>query len=385
MAPYWYWRQLKSGWTLDESSTNRFDLPERGSLSGLMVNLYGTTARKFTNYAEVWPVQQTGVRVVANGNFEIMNLRGRQLHAMNQWDEGNLASEGLFEASGWIPQQTLIFPFGRYLGDTKYGIDLGKFGSGVQVEETNTISTSNYTDATSKWDVFGLFRKNPEASLFSGGFFRKRQISNKTCASETQYPFKLPTEAKLKQIYVFSEPTNTSNDPSTTVYTNINKLWLSIKSKEEFIIDGLSASYWARMIHALHGRRPHTMIYGYAESAQGHYVDTMIYERDSSQLTPVYATEGYATEYDDNNLERTCDAMGWNNAGAGKELSVYVDSEGISLHGIIPLLLIDPDNNDEPDYLDAKANGDVYVEATEGASTGKWYIVLDELEKAYPS
>jgi hypothetical protein len=385
MAPYWYWRQLKSGWTLDESSTNRFDLPERGALSGLMVNLYGTTARKITNYAEVWPVQQTSVRVVANGNFEIMNLRGRQLHAMNFWDEGNLASEGLFEASGWANQQTLIFPFGAHLGDTDHGLWLEKFGAGVQVEETNTISTSNYTDATSKWDVFGLFRKNPEANLFSKGFFRKRQISNKTAASETQYPFKLPTEAKLKQIYVFSEPTNTSNDPSTTVYTNINKLWLSIKSKDEFLIDGLSASYFARMIHSLYGRRAHTMIYGYAETAAGHYVDTMIYERDSSQVQPVYATEGYAVEYDDNNLERTANLMGFNNAGAGKELSCYVDSEGISLHGMIPLLLIDPDKNDEQDYLDAMVNKDIYVEATEGASTGHWYIVLDELEKAYPS
>jgi len=385
MAPYWYWRQLKSSWVLDESSTNRFDLPEKGSLSGLMVNLSGTVARNIVNYAEVWPVQQTSVRVVANGNFEIMNLRGRQLHAMNMWDKGKLASEGCFENATWVNQQTLVFPFGRYLGDTKYGIDLGKFGAGVQVEETNTISTSNYTDATSAWSVYGLFRKNPEANLFSGGFFRKRQISNKTAASETQYPFKLPTEAKLKQIYVFTEPTNTSNDPSTTPYTNINKLWLSIKSKEEFIIDGLSASYWARMIHDLYGRRAKTVIYAHSGTAAGHYVDTMIYERDTSQLTIMDSQEGYATEYADNNLERTCNLTCFNNAGTGSVRDVYVDSEGISLHGIIPLLLIDPENNDEPDYLDAKVNGDVYVEATEGASTGKWYIVLDELEKMYPS
>jgi len=382
---YWHWRTLKNAWTLDESTTNRFDLPEQGMLSGLIINLYGTLARKITNYAEVWPVQQTSIRVVGNGNFEIVNLRGRQLHAMNDWDEGGLTSEGLFEASGWIPQQTLIVPFGRKLGDTKFGLDLSKFKTGVQVEETNTISTSNYTDATSKWTVHGLFRKNPEGSLFSGGFFRKRQVATKTCASETQYPYKLSTEAKLKQIYVFTEPTNTSNDPSTTPFTNINKLWLSIKSKDEYLIDGLDAGYFCRMMNARYGRRARTMIYGYAESAQGHYVDTMIYERDASQITPVYATEGYATEYDDNNLERTCDAMGWNNAGAGKELSCYISSEGICLHGLIPLLLIDPDDNDEPDYLDAKANGDVYVEATEGASTGKWHIVLDELEKAYPT
>ena len=385
MAPYWYWRQLKSGWTLDESSTNRFDLPERGALSGLMVNLYGTHARKNVNYAEIWPVQQTTPRIVANGNFEIMNLRGRQLHAMNWWDYGALPAEGLFEPTGWINQQTLIFPFGRYLGDPDFGIWLEKFAAGVQMEETNTISTSDYTDATSKWDVFGLFRKNPEANLFSKGFFRKRRISNKTCASESQYPFKLPTEAKLKQIYVFTEPTNTSNDPSTTPYTNINKLWLSIKSKDEFLIDGLSASYFARMIHALYGRKAHTLITAVGGTSPGHFVDTMIYERESSQMTPVYSAEGYATEYDDNNLERTCNVTTFNNAGTGTERVVYLDSIGISLHGVIPLLLIDPDKNDEQDYLDAKANADVYVEATEGASTGTWQIVLDELEKAYPS
>jgi hypothetical protein len=387
MGSYWYWRQLKNGWTLDEATTNRFDLPERGALSGLYIDLFGTLGATINDTAESFPVQMTTIRVVGNGNFEIVNCRGRQLHAMNFWDDGVLSQQDVNEQVGWVNHQHLVIPFGRYLGDEKYGLWLEKFGAGIQVEDTNTISTSVYTDATSKWDVFGLFRKNAEASLFSGGFFRKRNICTKTAATETQYPYKLPTENKLKQIYVFSEPTNTSNDPSTTPFTLVSKLWLSIKSKEEYLIDNLNAAQVCRMMHNKYGRTAHTKVQGYTTGG-GHHVDTMIYERDSSQALVDYSdTAGGAwmVEYDDNTFERTAQMAAFTATGSTTSRSFWLDSWGTALHGMTPLLMIDPDENDEPDYLDAKANADVYVEATEGASTGKWYIALDELEKTYPS
>lgn len=57
---------------------------------------------------------------------------------------------------------------------------------------------------------------------------------------------------------------------------------------------------------------------------------------------------------------------------------------GIMLFGDIPLLMQGPLSEPET-WLDAKEMADVYVEVTEGASTGNWMIVLDELEETYPT
>ena len=382
--PYWYWRNLKNAWTVDENTTNRFDLPERGAVSGLRIMVQQRNTSDLDNaYDNPYPVQRISLRILGNGNYEILNVRGRQLEAMNFWETGHMSKLLLWALRNLDLTEELFIPFGRFMGDPKYGLMLEKFGAGVQFEETNTWNTTYVTDTYQKYTIDALMRKDPEPGLFSGGFLRKRQVTNKAAASETQYGVKLPTENKLKQIYVFTEPSLTSNLPTTVPFTELQTLWLSIKSKEEYLIDSMAASRLAYLIHQLYGRVAQTEgLTG--DTASTHYCDTKIYERQGTNSMVYNTTAGFLVEDAATNLERILKLYSKDTSGNAAGRQSYWAARGICPHGLIPLLLQNP-MSDETEWLDALANKDVYVEFTEGVSTGNIYIVLDELQKSYPT
>lgn len=385
MAPYWYWRALKNAWPMDESATNRFDLPEQGALSGLAIHISTLTELPLYNYVDAFPVERTSMRIVGNGNFDIINAAGKQLHAMNFIDSGIMPQENLTGVDGEYMDQYLYLNFGRYLGDPKYGLWLDKFAAGVQFEETNTFSTTYYVDGYTKYTIYGLFRKNPEASLFSGGFLRKRQILNKNAASETQYGVRLPTENKLRQIHLFSVPACTSGAMTTTWWNEMLRIWLSIKSREEYIMENELSYDHMRFIYDYLQRKADTFVRAQAYSS-GPYMDTMIDEKHTAALTGMYpATAHYVCSDTATDTTRYQRYYAFDSSGTSYNTPlVGIRSSGLMLHGNLPLLTQKPDT-DETEWLDAKLNKDVYVEVTENVSTGTWQIVLDELEKMYPS
>jgi len=385
MPPYWYWRTLKNSWPIDENTTNRFDLPEQGALSGLFVAMNTANEADLSSYDDPFPIQRISkLRIVGNGNYPIVDLMGKMVHAMNFWDRGEMSHDCPSFVDTERQNFYLYIPFGRYMGDTEYGLWLEKFASGVQWEETNNISTTYYQDGKTTMSIYALMRKNPEANLFSKGFLQKRQIIKKDAATETQYAVKLPTENKLRQIHLFSEPTVASGVLSTTCFTLTQKLFLSIKSKEEYLLDNVDSSDWARYIHDYVGRRARTNV-RLVNASSGGYYDTMIAERLQGFVQNMNAGAyilGITTGTDQTQYARLYEYLhdGTNTGGQW----FRIGSEGILLHGDIPLLMQKPTDPEET-WLDAKTNKDVYVEITEGSSSGNWYLVLDELQKTYPS
>jgi len=382
---YWYWRQLKSSWAIDEGTTNRFDLPEQGALSGLAVTINTQNETTLQSYDDPTPVQRLSkLRIVGNGNYPIIDVMGKMAHAINWWEKGEMMHDCISYVDTEYQNMFFNLPFGRYMGDLEYGLRLENFNSGVQWEETNNISTTYFEDGGTTMNIYGLFRKDPEGSLFNKGYLSKRQIIKKDAASETQYAVRLPTENKLRQIYLFSEPTYASGVLSTTCFTLTQRLFLSIKSKDEYILDNILSSDWARYIHDYVGRRARTRI-RFVHGTAGGYVDTLIDERLQGGALCLQATSRFIsspTGTDQTRFAQTYvyDADGTAAGGQWFALS----SEGILLHGMIPLLTQKPDDPEEK-WLDAKANKDVYVEVTEGSSSGNWYLVLDELQKTYPT
>jgi len=383
--PYWYLRQLKNNWAIDENTTNRFDLPEQGALSGLLINLTTTNEADLSSYDDPYFVERISkLRIVGNGNYPIVDLMGKMVHAMNFWDRGSMSLDGLSTVDTENQSQYIYIPFGRYLGDPDYGLWLEKFGTGVQWEETNNISTTYFGDGDSKVSIYALMRKNPEAELFSQGFLRKRQIIKKDAASETKYAVKCQTDNKLRQIHLFSEPTVASGVLSTTCFTLTQYLFLSIKSKAEYLLDNVLTSDWARFIHDYAERRARTSV-RFRGGAAGSYYDTCIAEKVTGSLQHMSANAYFdttTTSTDQTQYQQIYQFL--HDGTAATSMWCRMTSEGILLHGDIPLLTLKPDAP-ESEWLDAKENKDVYVEVTEGSSSGNWYIVLDELQKDYPT
>lgn len=382
--PYWYWRPLKTALELNENSTNKFDLPERGHLSALALKLTIDTAAALHDYNDPYPMQRTTLRLVGNGNVEIIDLRGRQLQALNWWNKGEMPSDHVVTRTNNALTQFSLMNLGRFLGDPKYGLVLEKFSAGVEFEETNTFSTTYYSDTESNLSVLGLFRKDPEAGLFEGGYLRKRQIKNKDCSSESQYGVKLPTVNKLRGIHLFSEPdlSATTFLPSAVPYTVLNRIWLGVKSREEYVLDNVRTEHWAQLIHQWLGREARTRIWTYAVSGGG-VTDSMIYEPTISVGMVNRAAGGQVVEDATTMWERCKKLYGFNAAGTATSVNCFLDTKGILYHGLVPLLMVDPKAGEEA-WLDAEALKDVYVEFDEGSS-GNIYVVLDELQKTYPS
>jgi len=381
---YWYLRNLKKDWALNEGTTNKFDLPERGHLSGLLVRYETDNEENLVAYDNPFLMQRTDIRVVGNGNVEIINLRGRMLEAMNFWEMGVMPDLNLCMWDANAQHSYFYIPFGRYIGDPKYGLILEKFSAGVAFEDNNTFSTSYYQDGESKVSVWAVMRKDPEAGLFAGGFFKKRQIINKSCATETQYGVKLPTDNKLKQIYMFDDPGLSSNVDQTVMISHLTKLWLSIKSKEEYILTNEDVDDYMRQIYHMYKRKARTQIIGIS-NVGSEFCDTTIFNRFTSMAIPCTTTKTFARLLAERWQERVEKVYLYDNDGTQQSTTYYLHAQGVGYHGMVPLLMIDPIPKIEEELLDAKEKEDVYVEFTEGASTGNIYIALDELQKTYPT
>lgn len=383
--PYWYWRPILPATELNEATSNPFDLPERGALSGISVHLECLNASALQNYPNALALFRSKWRLVGNGNYEIINAEARHLAACAFHDTKKVPVMPLINGSGCYQTFAIPIPFGRYLGDPKYGLDLSKFGSGVQFEETNTFDTTYFSNTYSKLRIDGLFRKNPEAGLFSEGFFKKRQIVNKDAASEVQYGVKLPTSNKLKQILMFSDNDLSSYLRKASIWDLLKTVWLGVKSKEEYLIDNMAASTWSKIMANLLGLFPET--YGYAEdvTGSGTYWETCIGDLRESVMSALSTIDLKVLEPNTSWLDSIAKITLFNTAGAATTGAGIIHSKGLAFMNMLPLLGINPLFTDEAELLDAAEMKDVYVEFTEGNSYGNIYIVLDELQKAYPT
>ena len=383
--PYWYWRPLKLAWALDENTDNTLDLPERGYLSALAIHSYATNETGLAEYDNKYPIQRhTKIRIVGNGNFEVMNLRAKHLQAINCWDWGINPVGQYSDVDTLIQRNMFYIPFGRYLKDPDYGLILENFASGSQLVETNNYSTTYHVDGSSKLDVYGLFYKEPTGGMFGKGFLKKRQVYDRDTASATQFGVKLPTDKLLRQIHLFSEPDLSSRVDATSPVTNVQYIWLGIKSKEEYILENVRSLYFSNWIHDIMGRQFETVVntsVGTTTAGLG-YSDTMLYRAFNRVCSSIVDTLGDHNSYTKFDDRRICQV--WFHAGASADTvgTAGVYSKGVMLHGDIPLLMVDP-FSEQSEWLDAKALADVYLEVTEGASTGNWYAVLDELESTY--
>jgi len=381
--PRWYMRKLKDSWAIDENTTNRFWLPDRGKLSALLIQMQTTNEADMASYDDPYPVQRSTIRILGNGAHEIVNCRARQLHAMNFWDRGRMPREGLDTIDTVQQVQFLYIPFGQFVGDKKHGLTLEDWDSGVEFEETNNISTTYYQDGKTLYTIWGLMRYEPEADLFAGGYFRRRQVFNKICASEAEYDVKLPTENRIRQIHLFSEPTQTSGVLAATVFNTVYKIWLSTKTGERLILDNMPSDQWARFIHDYFGREAHTIVRLQTASGGG-YHDSMIYEKRNSALQHLQASAYFAVgdaTTDQTRMQRIYSYL--HDGTAADSRYTMMQTWGICLHGDIPLLLTKPEDP-ETEFLDAKAEAEVHLKVTENTSSGKWYVVLDELETTVP-
>lgn len=243
---------------------DKFELPEAGLSSGLMIRVWLQFKSALSGQA-VWRIADNISKIeVAQGNVPLWSISGTQAHAFAFYNTGQLAADKRIEyAAGyqgaWIPLQ-----WGRRFQDPKYMLDYSKY-SNLELRITNTLGTT-YWNETPKITIDD-FTRNPLANARSMGYFRKKEYQKWTTIADETKLVKLPVDTIHRRIMLQAHPkwdTTITNDRKT----NFTDLMSGIKLE---LGEGARVPYDTTMYELM---KMNVSEYGYEPEASGQYYRT---------------------------------------------------------------------------------------------------------------
>lgn len=220
---YWQHEYEREGASMAVGTTYQLDLPENGMLGSLFLRLSADELSGYGQGVEDWRLLDkiSKIIILGNGATILKSLTGRQLQAMTFWDQGcfppsvwrNYASNTQFEY--------FLLNFGRYYGDTEYGLDLARFKN-IEIQLTNTAASTDF--GAIGVTIMGAYLQDAPAGQFKGFLRTEEWRSWTTVANETKY-LDLPTEHVLRRIILQAIP-----DKTTTLEdTNFSNLMYDVE------------------------------------------------------------------------------------------------------------------------------------------------------------
>jgi hypothetical protein len=184
------------GLTLND--TYKLDLPESGTLLGLMVKIVGQMATANpTAGLNTWrPIDwMDNLSIIANGATVIKSMSFKQLAFLSAIDQKVVPPTKWLEYSQPYCREWYLLNFGRFWGDTQLGLPLEKFDS-VELQIKNSL-TSTYCQNLWLSLMACYLRDAPGGTQ---GYMRTEEWRKwTTVADETQY-LNLPTEYPIRRI-----------------------------------------------------------------------------------------------------------------------------------------------------------------------------------------
>lgn len=205
---YKQFEYLREGATMTRNQTFRIDLPKEGQLSGMLLKVSADCTSGATLADKNWRLLDflTKLEVIGNGATIIKSLDVQHLHFLTWLHQGivpphfwrNYATNTQFEY--------FLVTFGRFIGDTEFGLDLARYDS-VELRLTNT-ATATYYGTDLSVSILQLFMRDNPGSF--KGFVRSEEWRKwTTVQNETQYLL-LPSEFPIATIALRNVPGNTS-------------------------------------------------------------------------------------------------------------------------------------------------------------------------------
>ena len=191
------------------SGTETIDLPEDGILSDI-----DFMCRKALNYTDdtplpLWAAIQK-LEVLVDGSTVVKSIDGRQAKALCWYNKGPFDKLGWYQPSGSHNVYYHHFPlyFGRFAGDTKYGLDLGAYAN-PQLKVTWNMTTTTDHGVTYDAVTTPAFTYNVQAKVIDGqpaGFTNKyiqsRQIDDWATANSTEHNAEIPRGYDLRGVMI---------------------------------------------------------------------------------------------------------------------------------------------------------------------------------------
>ena len=187
-----------------DAQTEVFDLPSRGVISDLMIELYCQTgdANRDIFLADIL----TKVEVIGNGSTVIKSYTGKHIQAIMCYDDGRWGPDKEYSPSGGCWGYFDI-RFGRFIGDQKYALDCSKWQS-LELKLTydlaaeGTISTTGFLAASGKWTILGRYAP-VGGDIAPVGYIKSEEKKTYTSAAATTYDLSLPSDYPYRRLMLF--------------------------------------------------------------------------------------------------------------------------------------------------------------------------------------
>jgi len=179
--------------------TKTYELETTGNLSWIDILVNFTADASGADFVKMILDWITSIEVIGNSTDIIVSLDARELAALIFYDLGHVVEETRTEEQDAENYAHLVIPFGRYLGDPEYALDLSKWDL-VELNITNGDSdTGNFFD-TGKYTIREKFlREGPPPS----GYLKTYEANEWTPASTTdEKTVNVPKEHKIRQIII---------------------------------------------------------------------------------------------------------------------------------------------------------------------------------------
>jgi len=187
------------------SGTETVDLPERGIATELVVQVtYTKTSSNDRPLPDFDAI--TKLEVLVDGSTVVKSLSGQEVRALMWYNKGPFSAGGAFWGAGGDTDcyTILTMYFGRFAGDTLYGLDLSKYAN-VQLKITFDTSTTSvdgltYDAATSPAVKYNVMVKllDGAPSGFKNMYVQSREIDNFTATASTEHNVEIPRGFDLK-------------------------------------------------------------------------------------------------------------------------------------------------------------------------------------------
>lgn len=241
----WRPRNLWYRKTMDDDSTWKGDLPEKGKCTRLVV-----ICENAVNSGQHWPDPDTNyildsrvadeitkLEVVVDGNHAIKSLTGLQAQILSFYRNKMVPPDRIWDPSLGPQWSVFIMDFGRYFGDPEYYLDWSR-------HETAELRVTNDVDATvlrdliltvEEWIPYG------ETLPESKGVFVDRELKSYTTTQNGEEPTKIPTTDPIRSLALQVIPEATSSAPyhwNRWPYLCVETVDLSFLEEKAKILDG---------------------------------------------------------------------------------------------------------------------------------------------------
>jgi hypothetical protein len=372
---HWQRRYIREGETWARGGTYRLDLPDSGFLGSIVVRVDGTCQTDAAIAAEKWRIIDyiSKIQVIANGSKVIKDLTGRQLQALNWYDQGVMPNAKWNEYASAVQQEYFLLNFGRYLHDDAMGLDLSRFDT-VQLVFTNNTSSTYYS---ADWTISTLGEFKRDGGAFPLGYVRSEEYKTWSATADTWEYNDLPTEGKLRRLCLELEPDlgDTYNEFETSIDNMGRDVKITLDSGQEIVYEG-GVDDLLREINLLMGRdvMVYQIPYRTARYAQRNGLGRCFaYAHGPQSASDTTAETAIAT------INTDYDRGTWGLAGSGTLGNDSFIGIGAAPHAVlwVPFNLSD----DPADWIDLASRKtlkvDIHAYNTSGATGGACSLILE--------